>query len=135
MFQFVHNDIIYQAAGIDLLGANTIFGSCPESEIKDGDIPWKSLHSMPRYYQTPISFNGHILGLGGRTAYKNTGTDPPRIKAIYRYDVESNSWAEFDKMEVARCDCMVAVVGNKMIVVGDEDSEEDTSRTDIATSV
>ena len=37
------------------------------------------------------------------------------------------------EMEVARCDCLVAVVGNKMIVVGGEDSEEDTSRTDIAT--
>ena len=135
MFRFVHNDILYQAAGIDFLGANTIFMSCPESEIKDGDIPWKSLSNMPRFYQTPISFNGNILGLGGRTAYKNTGTDPPRIKTIHRYDIESDSWTEFGEMEVARCNCMVAVVGNKMIVVGDEDSEEGTSRTDIATPV
>ena len=135
MFRFVHNDIIYQAAGIDLIGANTIFGSCPESEIKDGNIPWKSLRDMPCYHQTPINFNGHILGLGGRTDYKKAGTDPPRIKAIHMYDVETNSWAEFGEMEVARCDCMVAVVGNKMIVVGDEDSKKDTSRTDIATSV
>ena len=40
MFRFIHNDIMYQAAGIDLMGANTFFCSCPESEVKlDGDIP------------------------------------------------------------------------------------------------
>ena len=58
-----------------------------------------------------------------------------KIKTIYRYDIETDTWSEFCEMEVARCDCMVAVVGNKMIVVGDDDSGEDTSRTDIATAV
>ena len=88
---------------------------------------------MPRCFQTPVSYNGHILGLGGRKRAFDSNSE--NIKTIYRYDVESDSWAEFGEMEVARRDCLVAVVGNKMIVVGDEDGEEETSRTDIATVV
>ena len=34
MFQFVHNGIMYQAAGLDLAGENTDFQSCPVSEVK-----------------------------------------------------------------------------------------------------
>ena len=137
MFRFIHNDIMYQAAGIDLVGNNKVFDSCPVSKMKDcSNITWKSLNDMPCFYQTPTSFHGHILGVGGRTGYIfPKTTPPPRIKTIYRYDVGSDSWSEFSEMEVARSECMVAVVGNKMIVVGEEDSEEDTSRTDIATPV
>ena len=126
MFRFVHNGIMYQAAGVDLAGENTHFQSCPVSEVKSNK--WTSLCDMPHYCQTPVCFSGHILGLGGCR-----GTATPMIKATYRYDMESDSWSKFGEMEVPRCFCLVAVVGNKMIVVGGEHSEEDTSRTDIAT--
>lgn len=130
MFRFVHNGVMYQAAGIDMAGANTCFLSCPVSEVENDG--WTGLRDMPHYQQTLTCFKGHILGLGGRT---DSGTHPSRIKAIYRYDIESDLWSEFGEMEVARCDCLVAVVSNKMIVVGGEDSEESTSRTDIATPI
>ena len=131
MFRFVHNGIMYQAAGLDLVGANTCFQSCPVSEVKSSE--WTSLCDMPHGCQTPVSFSGHILGLGGSAnSFLGTATATPTIKATYRYDIESDSWSKFGEMEVPRCFCLVAVVGNKMIVVGGEDSEEDTSRTDIA---
>ena len=76
----------------------------------------------------PCNSQDYILGLGGKERSK-------KLKAIYRYEVDADKWVEFGEMEVARCDCMVGVVGNKMVVVGDDDSGEDTSITHIATIV
>ena len=76
----------------------------------------------------PCNSQDYILGLGGKERSK-------KLKTIYRYEVDADKWVEFGEMEVACCDCMVGVVGNKMVVVGDDDSGEDTSITYIATIV
>lgn len=76
-------------------------------------------------------YKEHILGIGGGVSFATN--QPTREKDVHRYDVDTNTWEKLGEMEIARTHCMVAVVGDKMIVVGDDDSGEDTSITHIAT--
>ena len=133
-FMFVTNDTVYHSSGCDFSGPTDVFYSCPLQKIQDSKA-WKRCHHQLYHYQTVVCIDRNILGVGGRAETLKAAKDPPRLKTVCIYDVDLDSWSEFGEMEVARSECMVAVVGNKMIVVGGEDSEEDTSCTDIATIV
>lgn len=127
---FVNDNTLYHGGGYDINGSFSYFQMCPVSKYKDTS-EWKRLHFLPLDYQTITCFKGHILGIGGGRSYRDRY---PAIKTIYRYIIESDTWINLGETEVARSEPMVAVVGNKIIVVGGEDSQ-DNSITEIATLV
>ena len=65
------------------------------------------------------------MGLGG--VANNSSS---KLQTIHKYNVEGNSWESIGEMELARSNCMVAVMEDRMIVVGGE--ELSTSVTEIA---
>jgi serine/threonine protein kinase len=152
-FMFVRDGILYHAGGCDLLGPTDLFYSCPVNKCAQSG-GWKTLHSLPHAQQTPAVFGEWILAIGGTAANHTVGEEkeeeegdrdsspgnstdetpakPDEIKAVYRYDVETDAWEECGKVEEGRSNCMVAVVGDEMIVVGEDTSTEETSITSIA---
>lgn len=133
-FMFVNDDILYVTGGIDFMGPTHSFCSIPMSQLRSE--MWKELKDQPSHGQTAVCLERCILGIGGGTKYLSgeRRTRPDKRKDIYKYIPQSNSWVECGEMEVARANSMVAVVGNQMIVVGNDSSEEATSITDIATA-
>lgn len=131
-FMLSKDDVIYHAAGYDFSGSSDAFFSCQAKKMLDRDA-WKRHCSQPHLRQTMTNIQGHIFALGGSKRSSKPSAEAERLRGIYRYDAESNQWVEFGVMGVARCDCMVAVIDGKVIVVGDDDSGENTSVTDIAT--
>lgn len=133
-FMFVSDDTLYHAAGCDLLGPSDAFYSCPVSEIKQSSA-WKKLHGLPEHCQTPVAFRGQILALGGATNHNNVADNSEKIKTVYRYNVERDTWEKCGEMDRARSNCMLAVVGGgqMVVVVGGDSSTDETSVTSVAT--
>ena len=115
---FVQDSTVYYRSG-------DAFSACSLSEIKDSKS-WRKLHPLLHTRQAVVGVKDYILGLGGKEGAE-------KLKTIYRYEVDADRWVEFGEMEVACCDCMVGVVGNKMVVVGDDGGRR--SITHIATIV
>ena len=155
-FMFVSGDTLYHAGGCDLLGPTDAFHSCPVSDVTE-PTAWKKLCDLPRSHQMPVAFKGYILALrgGGGTRGDDTlegdtadtdhtqqaghdNTDATTSNAqtsatVYRHQVDTDTWQECGEMGEALSNCKVAVLGEEMVVVGEDASTDDTFVTFIAT--
>ena len=131
---FVLDQTLYFAGGIDKFGSTMYFYTCLLSQITQPNA-WKSRSMLMQYHQTVTHFGGNILGIGGSSNHLYTQGDKNKTNTIYKYDPSTNKWSEFGEMEVHRSDCLVAVMNNKMIVIGNEIGTSQTSTTEIATIV
>lgn len=73
---------------------------------------WENLGDLPVYYSTCATVRGELIAVGGQSE------DGKASSAVYKYDPSAQSWSEISSMATARFLCYVAVVGDKLIVVG-----------------
>lgn len=155
-FMFVSGDTLYHAGGYDLLGPTDAFHSCSVAEVAD-PTAWKKLCSLPHSQQTPLAFKGHILALGGggeskgghalegetteadhtqkgRANTNSTTSDPQMSATVYRYKADMDTWEECGEMGEWLTNCKMAVIGEEMVVVGEDASTDHTSVTCTATT-
>ena len=123
-FIFTTNNTLYHAGGYDYDGPTTKFYSCPLSEFWN-PTAWTQLRNQPLLQQTTACIRGRILGLGCVAS--------GHLSSIYKYNVEDNCWEKVGKLDIAKSNCMAAVVEDKMIVVGGDTSQDTTPITHIAT--
>lgn len=78
-----------------------------------GTNRWSTIASLPIVYSTCISFQGHLLAIGGEDSDKKSTT------AIHTYDFFSNTWTLCNHLLTARTRCFAAVFpNNQLMVVG-----------------
>ena len=74
---------------------------------------WSRVADLPVDYSTCVSFNGHLLAIGGEDSNNNSTT------AIHVYDPLSNSWKLTNHLLTGRTACFAVVLpNNQLMVVG-----------------
>ena len=97
------------------------------SGSKDGAGVWSVVAAPPVTLTTCVSFNGHLLTVGGRDLYEK------RTTAVYLYDPTTDSWEVVGNMLTARTHCYAAVLpDNRLMVVGGWTKNGKTDSVEIA---
>ena len=74
---------------------------------------WKEISSLPITRSTLVTFDGHLLAIGGKCDSGNATTD------VYRYDSHTDSWNVISQMKNKRSHCLaVCLPEDQLIVVG-----------------
>ena len=89
----------------DLLSSATT-GSSPVPYV------WKNISDLPVIDSTLVSFDGHILAIGG-----DMGGGKPTSN-VYRYDFNTESWAVISQLQKKRIDCLAVALEDSVVVVG-----------------
>ena len=74
-------------------------------------VAWQEIASLPVTRSTCVSFNDHLLAVGGLANKQACGD-------IFEYDGDSNTWVLIGSIPTPRYNCLAEVVDNKLIVIG-----------------
>ena len=72
---------------------------------------WKEISNVPVVEATLVSFNGHLLAIGGCNNSGNTTND------VYRYDSNTDSWNVVSQMKNNRSSCLAVIHPNDQLIV------------------
>ena len=93
----------------------------------NGNHPaWQTIDDLPVKCSTFVTLKGQLLAVGGEDSDET-------INNIYSYNTKTNSWEVISHMPTPLCWCLVAVLpGNKLMVVGGENSTGYTDEVEVA---
>lgn len=72
---------------------------------------WQEIAPLPVTRSTCVSFNGHLLAVGGLVNKQASG-------AIFHYDEDDDQWLQIGSIPTPRYNCLAEVVGDKLVVIG-----------------
>ena len=85
---------------------------------------WRNVADAPHYYSSCATLCGQLVAVGGYEAGKNT-------RAITGYNETTDSWEAVGHMPTPRCMALVAILNEKMIVVGGDVGRNYWTETDV----
>jgi hypothetical protein len=130
-------DRLYMLGGMDKDGTDYHYQSvftCSVTKLlqscsgTSSDPVWHRIADVPVYRSTCAAVNGELLAVGGEDEENGT------TSAVYKYNPTTDSWNVISNMRTYRCDCLVAVLPTKemMVVAGEIHVEEQTDIVEIA---
>ena len=81
------------------------------SKYKKNNGSWQEIASLPVTRSTCVSFNNHLLAVGGFSNSLASGD-------IFLYNEEQDKWEVIGRIPTPRYNCLAEVVGNQLVVVG-----------------
>ena len=89
---------------------------------------WREVASLPVRGSSLVTFQGHLLAVGGAAG---AGPTPD----VRQYDAATNSWNVTSQMRVRRCWCLAMVLSNNtLMVAGGFGSDQCTSSVETAST-
>lgn len=74
-------------------------------------ISWQEISSLPVIRSTCVSFNDHLLAVGGLVRGEPCGD-------IFLYDEGNDKWNVVGRIPTPHYNCLVEAVGNQLVVIG-----------------
>ena len=119
-------DQLYMLGGNDNDGPTTSVLTCSLTSLLQSHSKtlshsvWISISDAPVYRSTCVAVDGELLAIGGSTA-------------VYKYDINSNTWRLIGNMPIGRSYCLVAVLPtNTMMVISGSEGMRTTDTVLIA---
>ena len=99
--------------------------SCSETS---SDSVWHRITDVPVYHSTCAAVSGELVAVGGEDEENEI------TAAVYKYNPTTDSWNIISNMPTYQCDCLVAVLPTKemMVVAGEINVEQNTDVVEIA---
>ena len=85
---------------------------------------WRNVADAPHYYSSCATLCGQLVAVGGYEAGKNTS-------AITGYNETTDTWEAVGHMPTPRCMALVAILNEKMMVVGGDVGRNYWTETDV----
>ena len=95
----------------DLLTSSTSLRSRIQRKLSQSGNVWKEISCLPVIRSTLVSFNGHLLAIGGSDGSWN------HTSAIYRYNSLTDSWNVVSQMMIKRSACLAVALPEDHLII------------------
>ncbi|XP_064478409.1 alpha-scruin-like [Ornithodoros turicata] len=122
-FQNSDSAVIALIGGVDLQNPQDFSSGSSALLFQPTQNKWTSFQDMPepRNYHAAVFYNGYIYVTGGYNPIQVASNEIISQKSVFRYSVQSKSWDRVADMRHARACHGMAVVNDKIMVVGGKD--------------